>query len=131
LEKKEQAEFRVDALPDYMMGVYTYSKDEIIVDLKQLREYVEEYVEMAKEFYPDMNEEEVFVAKFTSLVSHELIHRTLHLLFDKEVSHRFDRLSFMGASEFMEKLPPNSISMLLWEDALETNPIGDTWFGFG
>ena len=128
MKRKEQADFRVEALPESMMGVYIKSKDEIIVDLKELSVYVKEYVKMAKEFYPDLNEEDVLVAKFTSLVSHEIIHRSLNLLFGKEVSHRFDRLSFMGASDFMEKLPPNSISIVVWTDALETNPIGDTWF---
>ena len=47
MKRKEQAEFRVDALPECMMGVYIMSKDEIIVDLKQLSEHVKENVKNA------------------------------------------------------------------------------------
>jgi hypothetical protein len=29
---------------------------------------------------------------------------------------------------FMEKIPRNSIHVVLWSEAFETNPVGDTWF---
>ena len=108
------------------MAVYVRDRDEVIVDPRKLNELVEENVKMGKEYYSDMKEEDVWVAKFASLVAHEIIHRTLTQLFGKEVSKGFDRLHFYV---FMEKLPPAACDMTLWSDALETCPIGDTWFG--
>jgi len=69
--------------------------------------------------------ETVWIAKFTSIVSHETIHKVITELENEEASRRFDRLYF---AHFMEKLPAHSIHVQLWSDALETCPIGDTWF---
>jgi hypothetical protein len=126
LKRREQAELTVGDLPKNWLAAYNAAKDEVTVDLKKLLGFVEKNVEMVKEFYPELKEEEVLVAKFASLMSHEIIHRILGQLFGNEVSRGFDQLYFM---EFMEKLPPDSIEIVLWSDALETCPIGDTWFG--
>ena len=125
MKRSEQAEFRIGELPEPRMAEYNRVKDEVIVDPEKLNDLVEEYVKMGKEFFPDLKEEDVWIAKFASLVAHEIIHRMLTQLFGKEVSHNFDRLHF---AVFMEKIPPAACDMLLWSDALETNPIGDTWF---
>lgn len=50
--------------------------------------------------------ENIFVAKFTSIVSHEMIHKVLHKIGGKEVSRSFDRLYL---AEFMGKTPQGSI----------------------
>ena len=123
--RRKQAELRIKELPDSIMAVYSRKKDEIIVDAKKLTEHVEENVRSAREYHPSLEEDAVWVAKFASLISHEIIHRAIDMDMGKKVSLHFDRLYLM---EFMGKLPPNSLSMLLWSDALETCPIGDTWF---
>lgn len=122
----DQAEFRVNVLDGEKMAVYLWAIDEVIVDGKELTELVQEYVGAAKDYYPEMNEEQVWITKFASLVAHEIIHRSITLLIGKEASKSFDRLYFY---EFMDKIPPGGCHITLWSDGLETNPIGDTWFG--
>lgn len=70
--------------------------------------------------------EQVWIAKFSSIISHETIHKVLTELGGIEISRQFDSLYF---PEFMEKIPKNSIHIILWEDAHEPSPMGDTWFG--
>ena len=122
---QNQAEFKVNILDGRRMAIYNSANDEVIIDGKELSELVKENVASAKEYCPDLKEDEVWIAKFTSLVLHEIIHRTLQILYGKEVSIRFDRLFF---KEFMEKIPLGGCEIILWSDALETCPIGDTWF---
>jgi hypothetical protein len=124
-EEKEQAELRLSSLPESMFAAYWREQDLIVLDARKLSEFVAETVESAKKYHPNFDVETVWVCKFASIISHETIHRVLHELVGKEASCGFDKLYF---AEFMEKIPPNSIDTLLWSDALETCPIGDTWF---
>ena len=69
--------------------------------------------------------EQIWIAKFSSIISHETIHKVLSELGGIEISQQFDSLYF---PEFMEKIPRNSIHIILWEDAHQASPMGDTWF---
>jgi hypothetical protein len=125
---KGQATLTLAALADDdIHAIYMSSQDEIVLDAQKLGQVVNEKIESARGVNIYLGSfEEVWIAKFTSLVSHEIIHRVLTSLQGRETSRMFDRLYFFA---FMQKLPESSIFMTLWSDALETNPIGDTWFG--
>jgi hypothetical protein len=106
--------------------VFTYPRRMWLFWILGNSQLVDEIVEGAGEVNVDLGGlETVWIAKFASVMSHETIHKVLDELEGNETSRRFDKLYF---AEFMEKIPPNSIHIELWSDALETCPIGDTWF---
>jgi glutamine phosphoribosylpyrophosphate amidotransferase len=109
-----------------MFAVYDSERNVVVLDAQKLSQSILEKIKSAKKAKVDLGDfETVFVAKFTSIVSHEMIHKVLHEIGDKKVSRSFDNVYL---AEFMEKIPEGSIHMVLWSDALETCPIGDTWF---
>jgi glutamine phosphoribosylpyrophosphate amidotransferase len=116
----------LNALPEPMFAVYDSERNVVVLDAQKLSQSIIEKIKSAKRVKVDLgNFETVFVAKFASVVSHEMIHKVLHDIGDRKVSRSFDSLYL---AEFMEKIPEDSIHMVLWSDALETCPIGDTWF---
>lgn len=122
-----QAELRLNTTPETIFAVYRSKENCIVLNARKLSEYIAEKSSAAREVGVDFGDlENVWIAKFASVISHEIIHKVLTELEGDEISKRFDRLYF---AEFMEKIPPNSIDMSLWSDAFETCPIGDTWFG--
>jgi hypothetical protein len=116
----------LNALPEPMFAIYDSERNVVVLDAQKLSEFVSEKITIAKSVTVDLGDfETVWVVKFASIVSHEMIHKVLHKIGGKKVSLSFDNLYF---AEFMEKIPENSIDMVLWSDAAETCPIGDTWF---
>ncbi len=123
---REQPGLMLSSLPEPIFAVYNSEKNLIVFDAKKLYDFVAEKFHEAREILIDLGDfDTVWIAKFTSVISHETIHSVLHKLEGKEKSCGFDNLYL---AEFMEKIPKNSIDTILWSDALETCPIGDTWF---
>lgn len=121
-----QAELLFAALDDeYIHAVYNSEENVIVLDVQKLCRLVTEKVRAARKVGLHLGDSQiVFICKFSSIVSHEIIHEVLTKLEGDEVSKKFDRPYF---PEFMGKIPEGSIDMALWSDAFETSPIGDTW----
>lgn len=105
---------------------YSHRTNTIKLDINKLGKLVAERLSQAEEAGTSFADPElVWVAKFSSLISHEIIYKVINDLEGIKTSRKFDKLRF---HEFMEKLPNNMPYIVLWSDAFETCPIGDTWF---
>jgi hypothetical protein len=123
---REQAELKLGRNPECIYGLYNFSDNAIILDAWKLRTHVNEKVNGARSVGVDLGDPEtVWIIKFASVVSHEVIHKVLNELENEETSKRFD---YLYLAYFMGKIPPHSIHVSLWSDVFETCPIGDTCF---
>lgn len=122
-----QADLLFTGITDELIHAFYDSKQNTIYfDARKLSQLVRERVQSAREV--DVRLEDagtIWICKFSSIISHETIHKVLTELEGREVSKKFDNLYF---PEFMEKIPEGSIHIELWSDAFEACPIGDTWF---
>jgi len=105
---------------------YCQKTNTISLDLKKLSKLVEERLMQARS--EGVNFEDptsIWIAKFSSLVSHETIHETLARLEGIDTCKTFDKLNFR---RLMGKTLNNNFYLVLWSDALESCPCHDTWF---
>lgn len=122
-----QADLLLENIRDESVHAFYDSKqNRIVLDGRKLSELVDERVRSAREVGVPLGDlGAIWICKFSSIISHETIHKVLTELEGREVSKKFDNLYF---PEFMEKIPEGSIHIELWSDAFEACPIGDTWF---
>lgn len=116
----------VDITDELVHAFYDSKQNTIFLDTRKLCELVDERVRSAREVGICLDDPgTIWICKFSSIMSHEIIHKVLTELEGGEVSKKFDNLYF---PEFMEKISEGSIHIELWSDAFEACPIGDTWF---
>jgi len=125
--RKAKAELvlqRIDE--DSIHAFYSSTHNVIVLDACKLSKLIADKSYQAREVHVDLGDlEQIWIAKFASIISHEIIHDVVTELGGNQISRQFDSLYF---PEFMEKIPKHSVHITLWADAYETCPIGDTWF---
>jgi hypothetical protein len=112
-----------------------YTKKAIILNANALMEMVQERTDEAKKVGIDLGDpEDIWICKFASIMAHENIHRVLDELEGRIASKKLDYLCSTILSEFLviEEWEYRSwmamCDHVLYSDAQNTNPLGDTWF---
>lgn len=141
---KRRAKTRIRKSPDLILGethddsayaYYYFGQEKILMDAKKLTAKVQSLVSEAKKVGVDLGDsEDVWICKFSSIISHEIIHHLLYNLEGNETSHKLDALWAPVLRSAFETEDPRDKSYLaacdfmLWSDAFNPSPLGDTWF---
>lgn len=117
---------RLESTSELVYAFFELEDNIVVLDARKLRELVDSMVSGAREVGVDLGDPEmVWIAKFSSVVSRVIMHKALVEGEGVEAASGFCKVYL---PVFMEKIPANSIHVVLWSDAFETSAVGDTWF---
>jgi len=128
--------------PEFVCAYYLGKEGKILLNARDLMSDVASRVQDAKEAGVDLGDvETVWICKFSSLISHEILHHVLAKLEGDLTSRKLDTLSSTILSVFLEDEKDSDkpwmtrdksfmamCDMMFWTDAFNSNPLGDTWF---